>query len=114
MNQDIKQQWVEALRSGDYEQGYHQLRDFEGRYDAVGVLCDLAVKAGVIDEPVFYGEGREDPIFWGYKYADMVSWAPPAVAQWVGEPHRLNRICIKNDSHMTFNQIADYIEEQFS
>lgn len=41
MNQEIKKQWVEALRSGKYEQGQGRL-DYEGKQCCLGVLCKIA------------------------------------------------------------------------
>lgn len=49
MNPAVKEQWVQALRSGEYEQGAAFLKA-NGKYCCLGVLCDLAVKAGVIEE----------------------------------------------------------------
>ena len=52
MKQEIKQQWITALRSGNYPQGRGYLRriDDDGKegYCCLGVLCELAVNAGVI------------------------------------------------------------------
>ena len=50
MNPEIKTAWVEALRSDEYEQGTDMLVQWESgdlAYCCLGVLCDLAVKAGV-------------------------------------------------------------------
>lgn len=50
---EIKQRWVEALRSGEYRQGFNKLcvidsEDSDERlYCCLGVLCDLAVQDGV-------------------------------------------------------------------
>lgn len=47
---EIKAQWLTALRSGEYAQGQGKLTTIgqEGRRDCcLGVLCDLAVKAGL-------------------------------------------------------------------
>lgn len=41
MNQAIKAQWVEALRSGRYQQGKNVLRSLSDNYCCLGVLCDL-------------------------------------------------------------------------
>ena len=41
MNQEIKAKWVNALRSGDYEQGQGALKNPDGQYCCLGVLCDL-------------------------------------------------------------------------
>ena len=41
MNAEIKARWVEALRSGKYQQGRAALRSLEERFCCLGVLCDL-------------------------------------------------------------------------
>jgi len=46
MDQSIKEKWVEALRSGDYEQGEGALRQKDkkngsNKYCCLGVLCDI-------------------------------------------------------------------------
>ena len=53
MKADIKDRWVNALLGGQYKQGRGALfqRDWkrgEPRFCAMGVLCDLAVRDGVI------------------------------------------------------------------
>ena len=40
LNQDFKKRWVEALRSGDYEQGRHSLYE-DGKYCCLGVACAI-------------------------------------------------------------------------
>ena len=40
MNPEVKQKWIDALRSGDYEQGSEKLRGVNG-YCCLGVLCDI-------------------------------------------------------------------------
>lgn len=47
MKPEIKEQWIEALTSGEYEQGYSALRTHDDKYCCLGVLCDLAVKSGI-------------------------------------------------------------------
>tara|TARA_R100001244_G_scaffold121497_1_gene91124 strand:- start:646 stop:1044 length:399 start_codon:yes stop_codon:yes gene_type:complete len=49
MKTDIKQKWLEALRSGKYRKGTGQLREqgsktTKPRYCCLGVLCDLYIK----------------------------------------------------------------------
>lgn len=44
MNPEIKQLWLDALRSGDYKQGTGQLRDYNDNYCCLGVLCDVVRK----------------------------------------------------------------------
>jgi hypothetical protein len=48
MNPDIRFQWTAALRSGDYPQGTCALYNGNG-YCCLGVLCELARKAGVVE-----------------------------------------------------------------
>jgi hypothetical protein len=45
MNKEIADKWIEALRSGEYEQGIASLQS-GGRFCCLGVLCDLAIKEG--------------------------------------------------------------------
>jgi hypothetical protein len=47
VREDIKAQWVAALRSGEFEQGKTALKTNEGSYCCLGVLCELAVREGV-------------------------------------------------------------------
>ena len=41
MIKEIKEDWIKALRSGDYEQGEEYLRSGENHFCCLGVLCDL-------------------------------------------------------------------------
>jgi len=68
INPEIKDQWVDALQSGEYQQCFGQLEDNQGRVCALGVLNRLAMKAGVETNPHFLarqvfewvGVGKED------------------------------------------------------
>lgn len=44
MNPEIKQKWLNALRSGEYSQGRYQLRDDCNHFCCLGVLTDLYLK----------------------------------------------------------------------
>lgn len=47
MNQEVKRKWVEALRSGKYEQGVFNLKSkikSKTQYCCLGVLCDIYLK----------------------------------------------------------------------
>lgn len=41
--------WVRALRSEEYGWGKSALHPEEGKYCCLGVLCEVAVKEGIID-----------------------------------------------------------------
>lgn len=55
MDVDLKAKWVEALRSGDYEQGKHRLCTVNFDYTC-NEFCCLGVLADIIDP-----EGWSDP-----------------------------------------------------
>ncbi len=54
MNQEIKDQWVKALKSGEYKQGYGKLAvkmsNGQQKHCCLGVLCELAVEAGIVEK----------------------------------------------------------------
>lgn len=47
MKQAVRNIWIDALRSGAYEQGAVYLRNFDDEYTALGVLAELAVKNNI-------------------------------------------------------------------
>src|SRR5690349_4293104 len=62
MNPEVKQEWLNALRSGEYTQTTGRLHDSQtGGYCCLGVLCDLAERKGLVerwvdgDGTVFFG-----------------------------------------------------------
>ena len=77
MKQEIKEQWVAALRSGEYEQGQRALAK-DGKFCCLGVLCELAWKAG----GVTVKDSSESS---GYVYYDGdSSTLPSTVQEWAG------------------------------
>ena len=137
MNQEIKAQWVQALRSGEYEQGKSALHIISGdgkhTYCCLGVLCELAVKAGVAEvistEPKNYK--FKDSLVPGdslVRYGSRVdiersgNWSetailPESVMRWAGlrdehgwtMPNGDSLACL-NDAGVGFDVIADLIE----
>lgn len=125
MNPEIKKQWVEALRSGEYKQGYRTLArltdDDSGKeYCCLGVLCELAVKEGIITKRVL----QDDSIV---TYGSDSSYLPAKVWRWAGldsndnpKNPEVNTQDINerylgniNDSEeVDFNGIADIIERK--
>ena len=114
MNEQIKTEWIAALRSGEYPQGKNQLRSDAG-YCCLGVLCALHAKAGL-------GEwGNVD--FGAYVYLGDLQLPPEVVMVWAGlEPGTIpyvdgTAITMLNDGIMhydpssSFVEIADLIEE---
>jgi hypothetical protein len=81
MKAEIATLWADALESGEYLQGRCALKvqradDSQTEYCCKGVLCDLAIKAGLTLE-----EEKDD----GVSYFDG-EWAtlPSAVVEWAG------------------------------
>lgn len=114
MKQEIKEQWTGALRSGDYNQGTGHLREGDG-YCCLGVLCDLAVKAGVIPEPSVSDSGV-------YTYCDAQRsryYLPHAVRLWAELDSDNPTVRVQggnmylaelNDDGVPFDEIADHID----
>ncbi|MDG4783270.1 hypothetical protein O7614_26780 [Micromonospora sp. WMMD961] len=114
MDQGIKARWTAALRSGDYGQTTGTLRRGDD-FCCLGVLCDIAVKDGVIEEPT---AGEVSNTYW---YEGHSAALPLAVVEWSGivendpTPETGARgnpsLAELNDDYgLTFPQIADVID----
>lgn len=89
MNQEIKALWVGALRSGDYVQGKSNLANTNGEFCCLGVLCDLAEKAGGII-------GGKSASTWGtVTYDEETAVLPSSVKEWAALP-TCNPIILRN------------------
>ena len=53
---NLRQQWIEALESGKYEQGIFFLKN-RGQYCCLGVLCEVAGLKGQEKEGITHYEG---------------------------------------------------------
>jgi hypothetical protein len=125
MNKEIKQRWVNALRSGRYKQGRGALRRITGsgeEYCCLGVLCQLAV-----DDDVAKCEAEENLFMYecGNRTASSL---PNGVAKWARLPdfQFSPKVSIPYEGHIrkfplfvlndvlnySFEEIADLIEEQ--
>lgn len=111
MRADVKAQWTAALRSGEYRQGSGTLHNHANNsFCCLGVLCALAVKAGVTTR-------SEKPDVHGYSYGpgEEVTYLPHVVMEWAGldsfTPKADGKeLAILNDSGKTFAEIADIID----
>lgn len=118
MNPDVRAQWVNALRSGDYVQGVKRLctRIDVDHYQfcCLGVLMELAANAGIVT-PVDVSAGRvyRDPVAAGQASA----YLSLSVVEWIGLEERNPMINgwrasdWNDDGRATFDQLADMIEE---
>ena len=106
MDQNIKKQWVEALRSGIYEQGRYWLRH-EDEFCCLGVLCDLHAQATNREWEVYNDVGI-------YLGCDEI--LPSEVVKWAGldndDPfiHEQKTSSYNDDKGLDFDQMSDLIE----
>lgn len=125
MNPEVKQKWIDALRSGKYEQGSEKLRSVSG-YCCLGVLCDLYAQEHNV-EWEFRGNEETNLQPQGYWYFDKESeFLPESVMNWAklfrnpmlrieddDEMFEVNEeVSTLNDEGYSFSTIADLIEAQ--
>ena len=123
-NKEVIRKWVDALRSGEFEQTKGQLgrveEDGSRSYCCLGVLCELAAREGVIES------AREsDCAELIYDFA--FSTPPRTVDEWIGIDYAVNTpdelldanddycdeielTTLNDEEEFDFNQIADAIE----
>lgn len=109
MNQEIKRQWLEDLRSGKFKQGKKSLRSGDDKFCCLGVLCDQAERAGVVSFIPSRGPGM---------YDDERMLLPDSVVKWAGLD-RKNPVAggklltsLNDNLEASFEQIADIIEKE--
>lgn len=120
MNPEVKAKWLEALRSGEYEQTTGMLRSRDNKFCCLGVLTDLAIREGVV--PQWKPSDAGDY----YHCAGNYELTPQKVADWAGMMSRNESIFFvegdgterdltlaeMNDGGCSFAEIADAIEDQ--
>lgn len=106
MNKEIADKWVAALRSGNYNQGYLQLKNND-KYCCLGVLCDISNhgKWGI-------REGIESYTLSSFSLPiEVITWSgmhsSSGVIDGVGILSNLN------DQGKTFEEISDIIEQNW-
>jgi hypothetical protein len=113
MNYEIAQQWVAALRSGEYAQEKSRLKSDNG-YCCLGVLCDLYTK----QNPYVKWKSLESVTAYFILEHSLV--LPCEVKEWARmksecgqfiEEGMFLRLDKMNDDGHSFNEIADVIEK---
>jgi hypothetical protein len=128
MNAEVKALWIRGLLSKEYEQGegcLHSTHPPTPAFCCLGVLCDLAVKAGALPPPVLighrmqmvYGKGREA----GNLPTEVMEWAGLNTND--GSYHPVHgeaydgvytcSLASDNDNGFSFAEIARIIEKHF-
>lgn len=138
MNPEVKALWIEALLSGDYKQGKSWLKqvhdDGPAEYCCLGVLCDLAEKAGIVtstEESTTQGGRVVRYSSSGNEEYSEVTVLPKTVADWadfkwqksisgsIVGPNQYGdfeggcSLVSLNDTGASFEHIAGVIEEMF-
>lgn len=124
MNEQIKKQWLRALRNGKYKQTRSNLRTSTG-FCCLGVLCDLYAKETNVEwEQVELDGVKKNSIY--YRMHNAHDVLPLEVSLWAGVPispavqaapfgdtreisQTLGNL---NDTGFSFYKIAKLIEKQ--
>ena len=132
MKKEVANLWIAALLSGDYEQAAGTLVEVDGisgdinGYCCLGVLCDLAVKAGAkVDygAPELIDDGPGPGVHWSNaRYDGADALLPTSVREWAGmrstdgalDLEGDETLAVMNDDGATFQRIAEVISERSS
>lgn len=99
---ELRRRWVEALESGEYAQGLGCLRNGDGQFCCLGVLCDLV------------GEPWVSHVESGWYSFDGSRVQLTHVLKKVGISVDMAReLANMNDSGSSFREIADHIRLAF-
>jgi hypothetical protein len=117
MNKEVKEKWLAALRSGEYKQGRHALKQ-DNNFCCLGVLCDIYSKEKNVPWEKL---GNYDNIL------DSKTILPDKIKSWAELPEQDPSVDTNIDIdieketlsglndiyHYNFNRIADIIEKNF-
>src|SRR5574338_724199 len=109
----IVKEWIDALRSGKYQQGTRKLRGINNDYCCLGVLCDMYVRQHPNSARWTLGEGDDR---WELHMADLLP--PGIVTNWFNStiPHPViisfyRFLARENDgTNGSFDRIAELLE----
>lgn len=115
MDNNIAREWIVELRSGNYGQATGTLKGEENTYCCLGVLCEIAVRKGIISTPQYLDS------FGGWFYQADGNVLPYEVQSWADMASRNGALYLENgpelflagmnDNGATFDELADLIEE---
>lgn len=109
--QENRRKWVEALRSGDFQQGEGML-GYTDKEDGVTRFCCLGVACEVLGAP----REESDALDRRFQYGGEAEYLPLIIVRKLGVPDRNpsldngERLANLNDGGTSFAEIADLIE----
>jgi hypothetical protein len=126
MNKEIKEQWVSALRSGKYKQGNGALRNIKDEFCCLGVLCDIVApeKWELNNKTLLYGIDNKSKYLETAVLFSEIRELTGVELTCVGEYGEFegsvsynnidhDNLVSLNDEGMSFEEIANVIEEKF-
>lgn len=123
MNQEVKKEWCETLRSGKFKQGKGKLRSGNDAYCCLGVLSEIyREKTG----KGYWVEVKENELSsapnscfrFVSEHANNTVFLTKDVQDWAGVESsdvkvRMTSLASLNDNGESFEGIADIIEKEF-
>jgi hypothetical protein len=119
--QEVITEWLRALRSGEYKQGRRVLKDDDGAYCCLGVLCELVGAPTEGQMPIYpvenkvgtknfrLGIGTRDYVL--ETYGDRDPQQPSDPDSSAIRKAQMDFLPFLNDKlRLTFDEIADLIE----
>jgi hypothetical protein len=104
VNQEIKDKWVDALKSGQYNQCRRRLR-IGNTFCCLGVLCDILDK----EDWHMIADLDEDNIIFDYRGGKFT--LPPEITKQVDlDPEIAGDLGKMNDLGYSFEEIAQFID----
>ena len=113
MNPEVKTAWVQALRSGEYQQTSGGLKATSGNrasYCCLGVLCDVS-GLGDWSASNCYVIGGNAAL--GILPEEVAKWAGFSSSDPATGENDWTRLSFVNDNGLSFADIADLIEKNF-
>lgn len=118
MNEEIKIAWIDELLSGRWQQGKHRLRPEDNKYCCLGVLSELAARAGVGE---WKSPGSRGHAHWTFHDASngIQPWSPceltDGIVRWAdldGSRATIGYLMTLNDNGASFAHIAEVIKDR--
>ena len=109
MNPQVKEKWVNALRSGEYKQDISRLRSNDGNsFCCLGVLCDLYAKEH--NEDWQENENVSDDEFFikdKFHFDGESEYLPESVVKWAELDGNCPNVFVSSSSEMSLAEIND-------